>query len=320
MKQAPIKKDYTLEFFEGLGRIGKGIGGSIGNFKKVKRYREILLMLSIILIGLISFFVFSFATRPNGFDVYVDGENLGLMRWDRGALEPEYLATHIVQRIKTHHSTEIFPVSEIYATPVRVRRNDDAVNFDTMVNMISQRFDYNLTGGLIIVNGERVAFLNTQTAAVELIASIIESFSNEYTTGSYLMDDVVVSSALLSRSEIMTQQASLLALTTPRVVQQIHIAQRGDNLYNIAIMYGMSLNSLVAANPHIDPDAFLGEGAVLTVLPNIPILSVRTYERVTLEEYIDIDGQNVLARIVADVTKVNGTEVSRQVLSAETIR
>ena len=314
------KRNRTLRFFERLGSIGRGFGNMWRDFKKLRRWREIVLASSLVLIFIVLFFVLRGASQPNGLQVYVDGEHIGVMRWDRGDLDPEYLTVHIVQRLRTQMGTDIFPVSEIVATPIRVGRNDDAVNFDTMVNDISRIFMYQLNGGLIIVGGERIAFLPNHEQAVAMIAYIVERFVNENTTSSYLVDDVVVTSTLLDGTDIMTWQIALARLTTPRVVEQVHIVQHLENLYNIAIMHGMTLNALLAANPTIDPAAFIQPGTPLVVLPNIPIISVRTYETSTFEEYITIDGERVLARITADITRINGTEVARRVLATETIR
>jgi len=318
-RQTRVRKDYTLAIFEGIAKLFAAIGIGFKQLQTHKYFHIIVLAFVAVVLTGGGILTFNTLSRPNALRVQVDGADYGIMRWDRGEVDPDYLITHTLMRIQSTHNTDIFPTSEIIATPTRAGRNVDIVSFDHMVSTIIQNFAYSLDGGVIAVNGTNIAFLSNHNAAVTLIADIIASFTNDYTTESYLIDDVIISTSQLPHTDIMTPSQAFAILTAPRTVQQIHIAIPGDNMYNIAIAYGMTLPALLAANPTIEP-ANLRDGTAVVVLPNIPILSIRTYEHVTLEEEIEIDGQTVLARIVADLTKTNGIEVSRNILSTQTIQ
>jgi len=276
--QAPrvkaAKKDYTLLIFEGFGRALSTPRTAFRNFRKTKYFPQVSMVFIAVMIIISGLFALNFATRPNALEVYIAGESLGIMRWSRGELDPNYLETHTLTRLQTTLGTDVFPQDDIVATPTRAGRNAETVTFDTMVTNIEQALNFYVDAAVIYVNGVRQAILPNAALAQDMLRSIIYTYSNGYNELYDFTENVSIARVLTHKSELQTESGARGVLTTPRVVQQIHIVRAGDSLYSIARNFGMSLTHLLAVNPDIDPDATLRQSTLITVTPNIPILSV----------------------------------------------
>jgi hypothetical protein len=245
------------------------------SFKKAKRYREISLVAFGLFAILAGIWALSILSRPNALSVYVGDENLGLLRWERGDLDSDYLITHTLTRLQGRYGTEILPAHEIFATPARAGRNAETMNFDTMVSAIENALDFYVYAAVITVNGTVVATLANAERAEALLAEIIAYHAVGWPQNYEFAENVSISTAAIHNSYVEDFAQALANLTTPRVVREIYTVRPGDNLYNIARDFGMTLTALLANNPNIDPNDLLGEGTLLVVTPNVPIISVR---------------------------------------------
>ncbi|MDR2167000.1 MAG: LysM peptidoglycan-binding domain-containing protein [Clostridiales bacterium] len=263
-----VKKDRTLHIFETLGRIASLPKVAFLRLKKAKRYREISLVAFGIFAILAGLFAFDILRQPNALAVYVDGENLGILRQNGGRLDPEYLEMHTLTRLQSRFGTAIFPTKEIYASPVRVGRNAETISFDSMVTALENALDFYVYAAEIRVNGARAAILPSAAEAYALLDGI-KGENYEF------IEDIIVANIAIHNSYVLSRDEALEILTTPRVVRKAYTVRPGDNLYNIARNFGMSLSALLAANPDVNPEAFLREGDLLVVMPNIPVLNVR---------------------------------------------
>jgi LysM repeat protein len=334
-----LGRDYTLLILEAFGRIGALFALAFGRFKKVGRYREIVMVFVAALAVISGFFAYNVLARPNAFAVYLGDENLGIMRWDRGPLDADYLQTHVLTRLASQYGAEISPTSNITANPTRAGRSTAAVSFDSMVSNLIQSLDFYVYGAEIIVDGETAAKLSNSDVAQSLLDEITTGFRSEYILEIEITQEIQINPANIHKNDLLTRSQAFNTLAMPRPVQQIHAVQQGDNLYTIASRYGMTLLALLNANPNIDPTAFLQQGQLLIVTPYIPIISVKTLERATYQETITPPtehrltpnlptgtqkqiqpGQPGLTQTTANITKINGLETTREIITRETIQ
>jgi hypothetical protein len=324
--------------FEAFGRVGALFALGFSAFRDAKRYRETVMVFGVILAALGGFLAYNMLTKPNALDVYLNGESLGIMRWDRGPLDPNYLKTHVLTRLASQYEAEILPADEISASPVRAGRNAATISFDAMVSNLIQNLEFYVYGAIITVNGDEAAMLSNIEAADGLLREITLSFHGENVIDLEIVEDVKIHSAKINKNDLMTRSQAYNTLITPRPVQMVHTVSSGESLYTIAGRYGMLLPGLLTANPNIIPSNFLQEGQLLVVVPNIPIISVRTLESLTFDEPIlppiehrptsslpqgtqrqVQEGRAGISRTTAAITRINNKEISREVLTREVI-
>lgn len=335
----PIKKDFTLFFLAGIAAFFGAILFGFRQLKNAKYFRPIALLTGLFCFVFVIVGVTNFVTRPNGAAVYLDGEAVGVVRWGRQRIDLEYIETHAIARLEGRYGTRVRLSQEIEANPVRVGRAE-AISFDTLISRLLSGLDYYIGGAKISVDGAVFAALSSLEQAEELLAEIARPFTQNLANLDYyeFVENVAVTQTYFHHTELVTAAAALEALTTPRAVTGTHIVRPGDNLYTIAINTGMGFNALLAANPNVNPDVFLREGQVLVVTRLLPVLSVRTFQRVTIEEAIPApveltvvntlapglrniiqQGRDGLQRVTIDIVKVNGEEAERRIVNTEVI-
>ncbi|MCL2855090.1 MAG: G5 domain-containing protein [Defluviitaleaceae bacterium] len=336
-QQKPVKRDWTLLILEAFGRIGGLIAASFRNLRRGRYFR--LTILIVIVLGVIgggTIFI-SLASRPNAVLVAVNGENLGIARWDRGIIDPEYLTGHTITRLESQFGTTITLADEVDVRATRARRSAETITFDAMVTTLADMLEFYVYGAIITVNGRQEAKLGSAEQAEGLLSNIIEQFI-EYDGQRYsFVENVIVNTANIHKNDVMTANYAETLLTTHRPVQEIYIVRQGDNLYNIARRFGMSLSQLLAANPNVNPDGRgLRENDPLVVTPTVPAISVRTYERVTVEQALPPptehrpnpamptgqqriiqEGRAGQALFTMDIISINGVEVERVTISQQ---
>ena len=219
-------------------------------------------------------------------------------------------------------------------------RGIETVSFDHMISTLAGGLDFYVDGAYIMVNGEAAVTLANVGQAEDLLYSIGRMFyrNPEGVPRFEFLEQVLIVPAQVHSSQVMNMDLARSTLTTHRTLQEVYIVRLGDSLYAIARRFGMTLNSLLMANPNIDPYANLREGTPLVVTVNIPIISVRTFERITFDEFVEPnmehrhnpsmgagqqrvyqEGSAGIVRVTADIVSVNGVEISRDVIFSEII-
>jgi len=295
--------------------------------------------LGIATILLISSIIF-ITTRPNALSVYLNDEHIGTIRQEgRRSITLEYIETHTRARLEGQLGANVFISDEISAENTRIGRNAVNMTFDNLVTDIIGALDYYVHGAVIFVNGTEAANLSSLAYAEELLEQVAHLFHDGTDYVSYeFMEDVAVTQQYIHKSELMTYNNAFDALTSHRPVQEIHVVSHGENLSIIAAQTGMGMNALLAANPNVDPNVFLQVGQLLLVTRFTPLLSVITthqdiFEEVLLPpvEFVQTtslppgqsrtmrQGENGLHIVAAIITRINGVEVSREIVSSEVI-
>jgi len=338
VKKKRLPRDWTLLIFEAFGRLGKIFAQNLRNLRRWRYFR--LSMLILILAGLVGggVIITNSITRPNALSVAVNGDSLGIARWDRGVLDPQYLIHHTTTRLESQFGTTITISDDVAIRGVRAGRNAETITFDAMVTTLADALDFYVYGAIITVNGQQEATLGNIPQAESLLANIVEQFK-EYEGQRYsFVENVVVVPSNIHKDNLMTASYAQTTLTTHRPVQEIHTVRHGESLYSIARRFGMTLPQLMAANPNVNPDGTgLRENDLLVVTPTIPIISVRTYERVTTEEILPFTtehrptpalsvgqqriiqaGREGMAISTVDIISVNGIETERTTVIQQT--
>lgn len=170
-----------------------------------------------------------------------------------------------------------------------------------------------------------------------LLEEIKAPYINENTTSVEFVESIHIAHEYLPATVEQDMDNIRAALTANRNGETTYEVKKGDTFMAIAYANDMTMNELKELNPDVNINR-LYIGQLLTVKEEIPYLSVRTTEEVTYEEAIACPIEEVpdnsmyqgesrvidpgvpgTARILADITYLNGKQQELTVLSSETL-
>ena len=149
-----------------------------------------------------------------------------------------------------------------------------------------------------------------------------------------LKESLSYTKAQVAPHEVLSQEELKRRLQEPKVQEVTYTVKEGDVLGKIAARFGLSLDELLALNPGLREDSLLKIGQKVRVQKAVSLLTVVEEERVVKEERIpyqtvikedsnlykgqarvEREGKAGKKRVEYLVTKENGQEVARRVLS-----
>ena len=272
--------------------------------------------------------------------VYVDGENVGTVA-DR---ETVAAAISSVEESGSSLLGYDYTIDNAidYRRSLSLRSDlDDKADFETY---FSAHMDSGEDEGLrhyeVVVGGKSVGVVDSKSAFNAVLQDIRNSYINENTTDSEFVEEIELKPVLTATQAVDAEQMRHL-LTDSTTGETTYAVVQGDTFGKIAYRNDMSVSELKALNPGVDINKLV-VGQVLNVRELIPLLSVRTTERVIYEESIPCPvvtkedsslykgsskiitkGVEGRAQVTATVSYVNGvekerTELERTVLSEPT--
>lgn len=207
---------------------------------------------------------------------------------------------------------------------------------------IKSKMNFLVYGYALKVNGETIGALKTK----EEIESIIDRIKEPYLE--MLQEDANIKEiSILEDMEIVREEMPLNKighdediynyLITSSEEVRIHTVEVGESLWTIAMMYDLTVDELIDANPERNPDKLQIGDEVKLVVPK-PVLTVTTIAEI---EYVDaikyeteieyndkmyknekktkVAGVQGSAKIVANEIKHNGILVEKEIINEEII-
>lgn len=151
-------------------------------------------------------------------------------------------------------------------------------------------------------------------------------------------EEVIVKNVYVNKEDVLSETEAEKQLLAPALEVVDYIVVEGDNTWDIAMQYGMREERLLELNPEIEDETKLQIGQVIKVEKTTPVLSITTVEEATYKQVIpgDIEyvvfsnlyegqtkvyqeGSDGLKEVTVSVTKVNGEEVGRELVSETVI-
>lgn len=152
-------------------------------------------------------------------------------------------------------------------------------------------------------------------------------------------EDVTIRNVYVNKDEILTSEEAenvLLGNTQETLEYEL---KEGDNIWDLAMKYGTTMEHILEINPQIEDETKMQIGEVIKLEVPDPILSITTVTETTFKElipakieYVEFsdlykdetkvyrEGNDGLKEVTVDVTKVNGKEVSRTVISEKVLQ
>ena len=151
-------------------------------------------------------------------------------------------------------------------------------------------------------------------------------------------EEITVRNTYVNQEEILAQEDAENKLLEKRQEIVDYELIEGDNIWDIAMIHGTSMERILELNPSIEDETKMQIGDIIKVEKASPILSITTVEEATYKELIPAEiqyvefsdlykdqtkvyqkGNDGLKELTVAVKKVNGKEVSRSLISEKTL-
>lgn len=273
-----------------------------------------------------------------GYEALVDGETLGLVT---DTQQVDTAIAQVQEEIREFMGDKISYSKE----PVYIRRivaGKEVTSTEEMKKKLLANVDCMVECYGIFIDGQAQAGLITQEAADWVLdqyksrfvePGVTEIESIEFCEKVETKQDFLHIGMLQTPEEVL---AMLDGAVTASAVT--YTTTDSDTLWGISETYGISVEKIKELNPGIQEDTLTG-GIRLALEQPVPMLTVKTVQTMELTETIPREvqkiedanlyqdttvvaqeGEDGEARVVAKITKINGTEQNREVLSSQTIK
>lgn len=152
-------------------------------------------------------------------------------------------------------------------------------------------------------------------------------------------ETVNIKSTYIKEGEIATPEEALEKLLSNQKEVVEYALKEGDNIWDIAMANGTTMDHILKINPQIEDETRMQIGEKITLEVPDPILSISTTEEATYKELIPAEiqyveftnlyknetkvyqeGNDGLNEVTVAVHKINGIEVSRELISSKTLK
>ena len=191
--------------------------------------------------------------------------------------------------------------------------------------------DLNVKAFGIYVDGKKVGAVESKETA----ADVIQDIKDRYTSGiegaeieeAVFIEKVEVKQSNTGLSDISSREEMVDILCTSGEKETLHKVVAGETLADVAKLYSMKEEDLLADNGGVDPKK-LEVGSTLVIRQNAPVLTVKITELVTYEKVVEFEtqeqdaadiyegytetqqkGENGLSEITARIVTVNGEAI-----------
>lgn len=152
-------------------------------------------------------------------------------------------------------------------------------------------------------------------------------------------EKVVVRNTYVDEDEVLSEEEAknILLGNTEEIVE--YELKEGDNIWDIAIKHGTTMDHILEINPQIEDETRMQIGEVIKIEVPDPILSITTTEQATFKELIPAEieyvefsdlykdetkvyqeGYDGVKEITVDVHKINGVEVGRDLITETVLK
>lgn len=310
---------------------------NIHNFSKrivnKKRFTATVASICIVLI-LAAYIYFS----GLAYIVNIDGTAFGSVRSTKSV---EAIIQKVKEEYKKQHNAEIDIASQITYSKTRASKKE-LVDSQALEQIIREKVNYTIQSFSILVNGSSIAAFKTKQEADSALEAIKEAYVNKEDIKKYkevaFSEKVEVKQEFNEGGKIMPVEEAASFILKGTDEEKIHTVVEGDSIWSISRKYDLSIDNIQKANPKLNPEKIKIGQKINLIVPK-PLISVKTIEAATYKENIPFEqkvefssslykdqssikvkGQYGEREVVAEITKINGVEDSRNIISEKIIK
>lgn len=220
-------------------------------------------------------------------------------------------------------------------------KDKEIITQDGLYNILKDNISYSILAYSINVDGQQIGVVNSEYEATSIIEEVKDYFSQYYDKETIIevntVENIEIKQIKASNNEIKDKEDLVNYIIKGTEEEKKYIVEKGDNYWNIAEYFNMSLDDLIQANPTSDPERIQIGDELNLVVPK-PFINVQVkrrleqeektpydteYKKVSYmfsdEEIVEKKGKYGLSKIESIVTEQNGIQIAKEILSEEVI-
>jgi murein DD-endopeptidase MepM/ murein hydrolase activator NlpD len=273
------------------------------------------------------------------FSVVFDGEVVGYVR-DISPIETS------IKQFKKELEQD-YKMDVVFTQPIEYLATAVNDNQLTDVNTINKKLkaalDVKVNAVAIVIDGRETVVVKNRAIANSIIEEIKAPYKNTTEDGQLkevtLAEDVRFVDKQVPYEQIEDKETAYKIIAVGTEEQKTYEVQDGDSLWSIVKKHKITLDEIVAANPGLDEDDTIRPGDQLNLVVPKNLINVLTKEVVTYTESIPYEtktqkdssmyttqskvvteGQKGSKKVVVEVTKLNGVEQEKVVMSEKVLK
>ena len=269
---------YQGQLFKGFGFLRRRAGKLLG--------LGAALLLALVLISLLTWS----ASGTNALSIYMGDYHFAYIAFSQ-EMNEALLMDEALNRLQSRENAQVLVNERISLTAVNTAQRN-ILPYNEAVERLAASLTFRIVGTAIMLNGEEMGVLRSQTEAMDLVSRLKSPFMTASPENYYsveFIEDLQLTSSAVDESELSSIEALLSLLDNRMIVMEEYTVQSGDTLGAIALRHNTTLAQLSEDNPGFSPATILRVGDRLSIRTTRPYLSVRTIEQVTRSEIIPVD-------------------------------
>lgn len=272
----------------------------------------------------------------NAFAVYLDDEFIGHIPYSEDLTSEDFHNYAILSLQASRGGARVLVEQTVTIEPARASSSARSTR-NEVFSTLNRRFDYKIAA--IQLNVDVYSALMRTASDVAHVEELFQRhWRNENTVGAEFVDgwEIVVVYACPDETEFDTPETAYWRFDRTTMQMYPYTVARGDNLGSIAVHFGTTVPRIMGDNKLTSSNIFPGE--VLYIYTSRPLLSVRTFDEISIVELIEMSveertnpalpqavtniiqqGQPGQQVITVRITRENGIERYRETLEAEVI-
>ena len=293
-------------------------------------------VLGVMLVALVLWTIF----HKNANQVYVGDKMVGVIKMDKSFNDPNMLKDLALEELKEENHAKVEVNEDVTFKPVRASKKEMLSIDDATLN-VAKNFTFKIEASIITVDGKPITTVKNKDEANKILKNIKDKYVNKNVkqlAEPTFKEDVKIENKYVNEKEIVSNEDALVSLNQNKSQGKEHEIKQGDTLFEIAIKNDLSLEDILKANPNLTENTPLKIGSKVNVVASVPLLSVVTYEEATYTDVIPkkietvknnkeyktykkvlTAGKDGSKQITAKITKVNGVEEKRDVLTEKVL-
>ena len=208
---------------------------------------------------------------------------------------------------------------------------------------LKEKLNWSIKGWAILVEGESILVLASETEAKEVLASLQTYYfphdkAQLKVEKSEFEEEIEIVPLWSLGEQVVTQAEALQIITQGKEKKGEHLVKKGESLWTIAREHDLTVAELREMNSALK-GTYLQPGDVLKLKKSEPLLTVVSTARITVEEKVPYKivyendgtlwrgqeevkeaGKNGLREVTYRVTMCNELEMERQIMAKKTLR
>ncbi len=306
-----------------------------GRFNRyLNRYFSIAIVV-VLIIGMIigSYFKAQY-DKSIAYNIIFKGNNIGIVKNENTIKK---IIDEIEKELSKDYGLQVVIKDNIKLEEIHAE-DDELLTQGVLKNNIKSKLSFNVYAYELKIDGKTQGILKSK----ELAEKIIEQTKKIYIDESkdektkiedvQILEDVKINKVEVPITEVGEYDKILKIIQRGTDEEKTHIVQKGESFWSIAHKYNIPLKDLIKANHDKNP-SLIQPGDELSLIVPKPYLSVCTYEKKKFIEKVKFDtkyeyssryykdevrvgrkGVYGKKEIVANVKKVNGVEVAKEVI------